>query len=81
MIVLVVLFDRIEQAVLVVPVQVPSPPAFVRFSAYPSTICSSVIDVVSVVRVGTICNPSSSTKVFVSSSVVQSNVPVPNPSI
>jgi hypothetical protein len=49
-----VAFERCEQAKAVVPVHVPSPSAeLVRLRVYPSMISWSVIDVVSLVRVGT----------------------------
>jgi hypothetical protein len=47
--------------------------------AYPLNICALVIEVDSFVKVGTICKPSPSTKLFLLSSVVQSKEPVPNP--
>jgi hypothetical protein len=46
----------------------------------PLRIWASVISVVAVVKVGTICSPSPSVKAFRGSVVVQSNDPVPKPS-
>jgi hypothetical protein len=46
--------DLAEHSFGFVPVQLPSPPALVRFRVNPPKICSFVIFVVSVVRVGTI---------------------------
>lgn len=77
----VALFERIEQVTLESPVHEPSPPSLERFNVYPSTSCALLIEVVSVVSVGTMWRPSSSTNTFLSSVVVQSKEPVPNPLI
>ena len=49
-----VLFDLTEHFVLVLPVHEPSPPALVRLSVNPLKISALVIDVVRLVKVGTI---------------------------
>jgi hypothetical protein len=74
-------FERIEHAAFVVPVQVPSPPAFVRFNVYPLRISALLIKVVSFVNVGIMCRPSASTNALLFADVAQSNSPLPKPLI
>jgi hypothetical protein len=52
-------------------------PSAVRLTVKPLEICSLVIGVDSLVRVGTMWRPSASTKEFLGSLVVQSKEPVP----
>lgn len=61
-------------------VQLPSPAVLVRLRRYPLSSCAAVILVDSVVKVGTICRPASSTYALSESVVVQSKDPVPKPS-